>query len=116
MATTDLVSFAQATAHLKLATDDAERERDDIEAKLQQATALILIHIEREDNEWTGATDPTTDLEFALVQAAILELFGEIYRFRGDDADLPRENEAAGAFLRPNLRRKLHPLRRPSLA
>lgn len=112
----DLVTVAQAVAHLKLDDATAAAEAADLALKLAQATAVVLVHIEREENEWTSATDPKTDLEFALVQAAILETLGDLYRFRGDDADGPTESLAAGAYLRPNVRRKLHALRRPSLA
>lgn len=110
---TQLVTYAQAHAHLRLPDD---REQAQVEEKTQQATALVLIHIDREVNDWTVATDPAVDLEFAIVQAAILDTLGDLWRFRGDDADLKPEDPAAGAYLRPNVRRKLHPLRRPALA
>jgi len=113
---TDLVTVAQAVAHLKLDDATAAAEAPDLALKLAQATALVLVHIEREENDWDASTDPTVDLDFALVQAAILETLGDLYRFRGDDADGPHETAAAGAYLRPNIRRKLHALRRPSLA
>jgi len=111
--TSALVSYAQAKLHLRLPDD---REQVAVEEKTQQATALVLTHIGREVNEWTDTTDPKTDLEFALVQAAILETLGDLWRFRGDDADQKPEDPNAGAWLRANVRRKLHPLRRPSLA
>lgn len=110
---TQLVTYAQAHAHLRLPDD---REQTAVTEKLQQATALVLVHVSRETNDWTTATDPTADLEFAIVQAAILETLGDLWRFRGDDADQKPEDPAAGAYLRPNVRRKLHPLRRPALA
>jgi len=77
---------------------------------------MVLIFLDRRVNDWTTATDPAVDLDFAVVQAAILETLGDLWRFRGDDADLKPEDPAAGAYLRPNVRRKLHPLRRPALA
>ena len=115
MATT-LVTFEQARQHLKLDPDTAAIELADITLKLASATAAILQYLDREENEWTDATDPTVDLEYAIVVAAILETLGDYYRFRGDDADLRLEAVDAGAWLKPNIRRKLHGLRRPSLA
>ena len=73
-------------------------------------------HIGQQENEWTAETDPTVDLDFALVQSAILAVVADLYRCRDDDADLRPEPIDAGAYFKPNLRRKLHPLRRPSLA
>ena len=110
---TQLVSYADAKSHLRLPDD---REQTAVEAKLQQATALVLTHIDQEENDWTIGTDPAADLPFAIVQAAILETLGDLWRFRGDDGDLRPEDPAAGAYLRANVRRKLHPLRKPSLA
>jgi hypothetical protein len=111
--TAALVTYAQAKAHLRLPDD---REQEDVEAKTQQATAMVLRHIEREENDWDDTTDPTVDLDFAIVQAAILETLGDLWRFRGDDADQKPELVEEGAYLKANVRRKLHPLRRPSLA
>ena len=111
---TDLVTLAQAQAHLKLDAETFAIEQPDIALKLASATARVLKHIEREENDWTSATDPTVDLDFAIVQSAILALLGEFYRWRGDDA--LTEDVIAGAYLSANVRRHLHPLRRPSLA
>jgi hypothetical protein len=108
-----LVTYDQAKAHLRLPDD---REQTDVEQKLAQASAIVLTHIGQQENDWTVDTDPTVDLNFALVQAAILDVLGDLWRFRGDDADQKPEDPAAGAWLKANVRRKLHPLRRPSLA
>jgi hypothetical protein len=108
-----LVTYAQAKDHLRLPDD---REQTSVELKLAQATALVLRHIGSEENDWTEATDPAVDLNFALVQAAILETLGDFWRVRGDDPDPKPEDPVAGAYLRANIRRKLMPLRRPSLA
>ena len=61
---------------------------EDLLAKMESATALVLIHLKRQ-GEWTVDTDPETDLEFAVVQAAILKVLGNLYRFRGDDEKTP---------------------------
>jgi len=110
---TQLIPYAAAKRHLRLPDD---HEQTDVEEKVQQATALVLTHLDRVDNEWTDATDPAVDLEFAIVQAAILETLGDLWTIREPGDERRPENETAGAFLRPNVRRKLHALRRPSLA
>src|SRR5262245_18180286 len=112
MATT-LIAYDTAKAHLKLPDDT---EQDDVMRKVASATAIVLKHINREDNDWTETTDATSDLDFAIVQAAILEVLGDLYHFRGDDPGLPTEAASEGAWLRANVRRKLHPLRRPTYA
>src|SRR5262252_7765909 len=98
---TTLVTYDTAKAHLKL-PDDAEQA--DLTLKIASATAMVLKHIQREDNNWDTTTDPATDLDFAIVQAAILELTGDLFRFRGDDAELPHEQTSEGAWLRANVR------------
>lgn len=111
-----LVTYDMAKAHLKLPDDN---EVEDVERKIAQATAMVMIHINRMTNPdgWSENTDPSSDLEYALVQAAILELTADLYRYRGDDDESTRvEQEWSGAYLKPNLRRKLTPLRRPSFA
>ena len=47
---TELVTYDQAKAHLRLPDD---REQAAVAEKVQQATALVLTHIGREENDWT---------------------------------------------------------------
>ena len=111
-----LVTFAQAKEHLRL-PDDAEYK--DVERKLEAATAVVLMHIQRTtDHGWTSETDPASDLEFAIVQAAILEVCADLFRNRGDEPEDERalDEVNAGAFLKRHVRRMLLPLRSPSLA
>jgi hypothetical protein len=108
-----LVTFDQAKEHLKL-PDDIEVE--DVERKIASATAIVLIHIRRTVNAWNENTDPNSDYEFAIVQACILEVLGDLYRRRGDDLDERMEQPESGPWLRASVRRKLHPLRMPTLA
>lgn len=56
----------------------------DLTLKMEQASALVLIHIKRAA-EWDVDSDPSDDPEFAVVQAAVLRVLGNLYRFRGDD-------------------------------
>jgi len=111
---TTLVTLAQAQQHLNLDATTFAAVEADVTLKLAQATARVLIHIAREENDWTEATDPSVDLDFALVQGAILAVLGDYFRYRGDDP--PSEDVSAGAYLSAAVRRTLHPLRRPVLA
>jgi hypothetical protein len=110
---TQLVTYAQAKEELRLPDD---REQVSVERKTQQATAFVLSYIYRRENDWTTATDPAADSDFAIVQGAILFLLGTYWRKRGDDTDLKLEDPAWGAYLEAPLRRTLHLLRRPTLA
>lgn len=110
---TQLVTYDQAKQHLRLSTD---LEQTDVELKIAQATAFVLTYVQRQENEWTADTDPTTDLPFSIVQGAILYLLGAYFRKRGDDTNLRPEDPAWGAFLESPLRQRLTLLRRPSFA
>lgn len=82
-----LVTYEQALAHLGRVgvpgPSNAPNHDEDLAMKIEQASALVLAHLKR--NDWTAASDPDTDPEFAIVQAAILRVLGNLYRFRGDD-------------------------------
>jgi len=108
-----LVTYAQAKAHLNLEDDYAQA---DLESKIATATARVLMHIDRIENPWTTATDPTVDPEFALVLGAILTYTGELWRLRGDEPEEKPETPEQTAYLRSVLRRLLHPLARPTFA
>lgn len=110
-----LVPLATALAHLRLvpSTGSPNPYEDDVQLKLDQATAIVLIHIKRQNyDEWSENTDPATDPEFALVQAAILKVLGNLYRFRGDDSQIPGAVEGP---MTPDIVRMLEPLRMPTL-
>lgn len=84
-----LITYAQACRHLKIDATVSSPPSDqqlDIELKMEQATAFVLDHIKKLDAIWTAETDPAEDLEFAIVQAAILKVLKNLDRFRGDDA------------------------------
>ncbi len=108
-----LVTYAQAKAHLNIEDDYAQA---DLESKIATATARVLQHIGKLDNTWTIDTDPTADAEFAIVLGAILAYTGELWRLRGDEPEDSPETPEQTAYLRSLLRRLLHPLRRPTFA
>ncbi len=80
-----LVTFDAALNHLRqqgaLSTSPPD---DDLTLKIEQASALVLVHVKR-PAEWDIDSDPTQDPEFAIVQAAVFKVLGNLYRFRGDD-------------------------------
>lgn len=62
----------------------------DLGLKIAQAEALVWHHLKREGAPpWTIASDPATDVEFAIILAATLRVIQHLYRFRGDDAPSP---------------------------
>ena len=80
----DFLTLAQAAAHLRIATYDAQ----DAQLKLDQAEAIVWNRIKASQMDadnlaaveaWTDETIPQE------VIAAMLVQFGELYRFRGDD-------------------------------
>jgi len=85
-----LITYTMAVNHLNQqgVLDSVSPEDPDLIAKMESATSLVLIHLKRQ-GEWTVETDPETDPEFAIVQAAILKVLGNLYRFRGDDEKTP---------------------------
>lgn len=84
-----LVTYAAAVAHLKqTGVLDGSPEDADLALKIEQASALVLIHLKR-PAEWDVESDPTDDPEFAVVQAAVFRVLGNLYRFRGDDDRAP---------------------------
>lgn len=84
-----LISVDLAARHLK--TDDFDS--GDVETKIEQATAICLNYIERRTDDsspaWSADTNPSTDPDFAILQAAILRMFLHLWRWRGDDDKPP---------------------------
>lgn len=84
-----LVTYAAAVNHLRQqGVLDLSPEDSDLASKIEQASALVLVHLKR-PAEWTAETNPADDPEFAIVQAAVLVVLGNLYRFRGDDENAP---------------------------
>ena len=81
-----LVTLDEAKTHLRLALDDT-RDDADLTGKLAAAEAIILDELKLTDamQTITAGWTPST-LPLRAKQAILLEL-GELWRFRGDDAD-----------------------------
>lgn len=112
-----LVSLETALAHLRLTVEEGSPTNpyaEDVQQKLNVATAIVLIHIKRQNyDEWSEETDPASDPEFAIVQGAILKVLGNLHRFRGDDSQIPGAVEGP---MTKDIVDMLSPLRMPSLA
>jgi hypothetical protein len=79
-----LIDLAVAKNHVRIThTHDDE----DLELKLLQAEAIVLAYIARpSDADWTAMLEAwTTDTVPMPVSAAILLMFAELYRDRGDE-------------------------------
>jgi len=107
-----LITVEQAREHLRIGTN-SEYEKD-LALKMEQATAHVITYVKRTANsdgtEWTVDTDPSEDLEFAIVQGAILEVLANIFYDRGD-----RENPSDGPIT-SRIKNSLSTLRDPAMA
>lgn len=101
-----LITFEDARRHLRISASDTD-SAEDLQFKMQQAESLVINHIKRPDHGWTVAT--ANDHELAIVQAAILKVLGNLYRFRGDQ-------EKPMVALSPDVIAMLSMLRDPALA
>lgn len=116
-----LISLPAVKRHLRLpeAVDSPLSAHDeDLQAKIDQATELILGYLARRssDTAWADTMalwDETTVPR--VVQAAILRQTAELYRFRGDDPD-GEPPVTDGGYLAPGVATLLHRLRDPALA
>lgn len=108
----DLVSPALVKKHLRLPSDFTA-EDDLIGAYIVHATATILNHIVRDDDDWIAEIEAWTDDTVPPpVQAAILQQVAELYRFRGDETAPERDL----GFLSPTIRALLTSYRDPTVA
>jgi hypothetical protein len=112
-----IVSLETAMAHLHLNLDgdgSPNPYESDVQLKLHQATAIVLMHIKRHEYaDWSEDTDPATDPEYALASAAILKVLGNLWKFRGDDAQTPGAVEGP---LTPDIVLLLSGMRDPTIA
>lgn len=117
----DLITLQEAKRHLRLPEEfdsPLSAHDEDLQAKIDQATELVLGYIARRSTDTTwAATVAAWTIETApqVVRAAILRQTAELYRFRGDDP----ANEAPvtdGGYLSPGVATLLHRLRDPALA
>lgn len=104
-----LVTYGEAIRHLQQqGVLDGSPSDEDVMLKLEQASAIVAVHLKR-PGEWSIGSIAADDPEFAIVQAAILKVLGNLYRFRGDD-------DAAPEPMSPDVKMMLDPLRDPTLA
>lgn len=84
-----LITIDQAKAHLRIDTDSlspSDAADADLLLKMAQAESIILDYLKvpvTSPEYWDSTTVPP------LVQAAVLLMLGELYRFRGDDVEAP---------------------------
>lgn len=102
-----LITVDQAATHLRISGSEYA---DDLELKIETATALVIQYLKRPDHTWTVETDPSDDAEFAIVQAAILEVLTNLFFDRGD-RDKPSDGPVTD-----RVKRCLSMLRDPTVA
>jgi hypothetical protein len=83
-----LVTVAEAKTHLRLAPDDTSLDAD-LTQKLNAAEAIVLdvLNLTPDMRTMTAAWDAAT-VPLPVKQAILLEV-GELWRFRGDDTEVP---------------------------
>ena len=86
MAVVQMVTLAQAKAHLRITTPAGDPTDVELQLKLDGATAAIRRYVARSEygqtfvDQWTSPATSDPD-----AQAAVLLQLGELWRFRGDD-------------------------------
>lgn len=81
-----LVDRAVAKAHLRLTTPDGHPSDVDFDQKLAAAEDHVLDYVSRNEPGKTTAFSWTSpDVTPGRVQAAVLIVLAELWRFRGDD-------------------------------
>lgn len=84
-----LITYDVAVRHLlQQGVLDGSPEESDVTLKMEQASAMVLIHLKRQ-GEWDSTSSATDDPEFAIVQALVLKVLTWLYRYRGDDDTAP---------------------------
>lgn len=97
-----LVSYALAKQHLRLTDDNSQA---DVTLKADVASAIVLAYIGRSAADspvWDDSIDPADDADFAIVQAAVLKVLANLWRWRGDDQ--PPEDSPLTADVRGMLK------------
>lgn len=85
-----LITLDQAKLQCRIPPDDDTFD-EELTVKLTQASAIVTDYLSEYITEmgspaWDVDTDPTTDPQFALVQAAIFEVVVNLWRHRGDES------------------------------
>lgn len=97
------VTLQQAKDHLKITTPPGDAGDADLFVKLDSSEAIVLDYLKTQ----------TPTVAPALLVPAILLQFGELFRFRGDDADGPQQT---AGDLSPVVTNLLRRSRDPALA
>lgn len=91
-----LITLRMAITHCRAPFDESGDPDaiDEMNRLRNSATAICLSFIERDADDqspaWTDATNPETDHEFSILQAAILRMLLHLWRWRGDDEKAPK--------------------------
>jgi hypothetical protein len=86
MPVTQMVTLAQAKAHLRITTPAGDPMDVEIQLKLDAATMAIRRYVGRSEYGLTYVTAWTSpETSDPDAQAAVLLQLGELWRFRGDD-------------------------------
>lgn len=85
-----LITLDQAKLQCRIPPDDDTFD-DELDMKRTQASAIVTDYLSEYladlgSPAWDEDTDPTTEPQFALVQAAILEVVTNLWRHRGDES------------------------------
>lgn len=112
-----LVLLTEAQRHLRLPISTETNSpltvaEQDLQDKIDAATAIIWEYLAREsDSDWVNEMTSWDDVSVPKqIKAAILVKTGELYRFRGDDAEGP---PGEPGFLSPHVRSLLARKRDP---
>lgn len=108
------VTLQQAKRHLRIAYGD---EDDDLDDKIQQASAIIIDYLKTPDHGWTDAQNgspSTRSTAPMVVQAATLLMLANMWEFREGEAE--PKYEAADGYLPKAVTALLHRLRHPAYA
>lgn len=99
-----LVSFKEASDHLRL--DETIAEKSDLTLKIKAASAIVLNYVEMEADDFLDSSDDETYDVPDDMKAAILLLIGDMHRYR--DSGAPTYSEAT---LPSAVRAILYPLK-----
>jgi hypothetical protein len=101
-----MITLQQAKDHLRIATPDGHAGDADLVLKLEQAEAIIVDYLTRGGTS-VYADLPLTAADLPIVDAMILLQLGELYTFRGDDAQAPPHTDGHLSPAITNLGRRL---------
>lgn len=85
-----LITYDDAVRHLnQIGVLDGSPDDTDIAMKMEQATSIVLVHLDRH-GEWDASMRPGDgDHEFDVAHSLVLKVLAWLYRYRGDDETTP---------------------------